>query len=148
MSDDAPDFDLAAAGLRADGGDALAHVEVLATKLEDALPGRARVDRRAVRLFSRDKRVARIEVDLGEATYQLESDGRNVAGTRGQAVRGVTIKREELGLDACAAPGVRGVRLHRSLGLDAWVTRLTEDLHGLAGSSGEARDALERLLGA
>ncbi|MEA2167835.1 MAG: hypothetical protein QOF76_1135 [Solirubrobacteraceae bacterium] len=129
MSDDAPDFDLAAAGLRAEGGDALSGVEVLARKLEDSLPGRARVQRCSVRFLSREKRVEQIDVDLGETTYQLTSDGRSIGGTRGQAVRGITIKREELGLDD-------------------WVRRLTEDLHELAGSSTEARAALERLLGA
>lgn len=127
-SDDGVDFDLAAAGLRADGGDALRLVEVLAAKLEDALPGRATVQRCGVRLFSREKRVERIDVDLGEATYQLLSDGRNVTGMRGQAVRGVTIKREELGLDA-------------------WVQRLTHELDEQAQSSTEARTALDRLLG-
>ena len=122
------DFDLAAAGLRADGGDALSFVEVLARKLEDALPGRTRVERTSVRFLSRDKRVERIGVDLGEVAYELTSDGRAVAGLRGQAVRGVTIKREPLELDA-------------------WVQRLTDDLQQLAESSGDARAALEQLLG-
>jgi hypothetical protein len=129
LGDDLPDFDLAAAGLRADGRDTLGSVEVLARKLEDALPGRTRVDRRSVRFLSREKRVARIDVDLGETTYALTSDGRNVAGTRGQAVRGVTIKRDELSLEA-------------------WVQRLTDDLRKLAGSSNEARTALQQILGA
>jgi hypothetical protein len=128
-SDESLDFDLAAAGLRAEGGDALRLVEVLAVKLEDALPGRAAVDRCSVRFLSREKRVERIEVDLGEATYQLQSDGRRITGTRGQAVRGVTIKREELGLDD-------------------WVERLTQELAELSRSSSEARTALDRLLGA
>jgi hypothetical protein len=128
-TDDGLDFDLAAAGLRAEGGDALRLVEVLAVKLEDALPGRALVDRCSVRFLSREKRVERIEVELGEATYELVSDGRRVSGTRGQAVRGVTIKREELGLDE-------------------WVRRLTHELGELARSSAEARGALDRLLGA
>ena len=127
--DESLDFDLAAAGLRAEGGDALRLVEVLAVKLEDALPGRATVERRGVRLLSKQKRVERIDVELGDATYQLISDGRKVTGMRGQAVRGVTIKREELGLDA-------------------WVERLTRELDGLAQSSTEARAALDRLLGA
>lgn len=127
--DESLDFDLAAAGLRAEGGDALRLVEVLAVKLEDALPGRAAVERRGVRLLSKQKRVERIDVELGDATYQLISDGRKVTGMRGQAVRGVTIKREELGLDA-------------------WVERLTRELDELAQSSTEARAALDRLLGA
>jgi hypothetical protein len=102
---------------------------VLAVKREDALPGRAAVERRGVRLLSKQKRVERIDVELGDATYQLISDGRKVTGMRGQAVRGVTIKREELGLDA-------------------WVERLTRELDELAQSSTEARAALDRLLGA
>src|SRR3954447_22309479 len=85
--DESLDFDLAAAGLRAEGGDALRLVEVLAVKLEDALPGRAAVERRGVRLLSKQKRVERIDVELGDATYQLISDGRKVTGMRGQAVR-------------------------------------------------------------
>lgn len=128
-SEDGLDFDLAAAGLRADGGDALRLVEVLAAKLEDALPGRATVRRCGVRLLSREKRVERIDVDLGETTYELSSDGRDVSGLRGQTVRGVTIKREELGLDE-------------------WVSRLTKELQAQAQSSTEARTALDRLLGA
>src|SRR4051795_4272207 len=127
--DESLDFDLAAAGLRADGGHALRLVEGLAGKLEDALPGRAAVDRRAVRCLSREKRVERIEVALGEATYELVSNGRTVSGMRGQTVRGVTIKREELGLEE-------------------WVRRLTHELGELARSSTEARTALDRLLGA
>lgn len=126
--EDGLEFDLAAAGLRAEGGDALRLVEVLAVKLEDALPGRAKVERCGVRFLSREKRVERIEVDLGEASYELASDGRQVSGTRGQTVRGVTIKREELGLDE-------------------WVRRLTHELGELARSSTEARTALDRLLG-
>jgi hypothetical protein len=127
--DDVPDFDLAAAGLRADGPGAVRGIEALAAKLEDALPGRCRVERRAVRLFSRDKRVETLELELGGATYRLESDGHDVTATRGKAVGGVTIKRDELPLDV-------------------WLQALTDDLRELAQTSGEARAALDRLLGA
>jgi hypothetical protein len=121
------DLDLAAAGLRADGSDALRDVEVLASKLEDALPGRCRVERRRTRLLSGDKRVEALEVDVGGTTYGLRSDGRAVQATRGRSVGGVTIKREELDLAA-------------------WIRDLTGDLRELARTSGEARVALDRLL--
>ena len=67
-------------------------------------------------------------MDLGDWAYQLRSDGRNVATTRGQTVRGVTIKREELGLGD-------------------WVRSLAEHLHELSRTSSEAKGALDRLLG-
>jgi hypothetical protein len=125
--DESFDFDLAAAGLRADGADEMAAVEALARKLEGALPGRCRVGRRSVRLLSRDKRVEAIDVDLGDWTYALRSDGRNVVAERGQAVRGVTIKREPLALGD-------------------WIRSLAAHLNALAQTSAEARAALERLL--
>jgi hypothetical protein len=122
------DFDLAAAGVRADGADELTSVEVLARKLEQALPGRCQVRRRSLRFLSRDKRVEAIAVDLGDWEYALSSDGRNVAATRGQTVRGVTIKREQLSLAD-------------------WVRSLAGHLHELSQSSAEAKGALDRLLG-
>ena len=125
--DESFDFDLAAAGLRADGADQMASVEALARKLELALPGRARVQRRSVRFLSSQKRVESIDVDLGDWSYALRSDGHNVSTLRGQTVRGVTIKREELALEA-------------------WVRSLATHLHALSESSAEARAALERLL--
>src|SRR4051812_31543945 len=96
--DDAADFDLAAAGIRADGADEMQSLEVLAVKLEGALPGRCRVQRRSRRFLSKDKRVETIGIDLGDWAYELRSDGRRVSAMRGQTVRGVTIKREELGM--------------------------------------------------
>jgi hypothetical protein len=45
-------FELWAASLRASSGDLATFVEVVAGKLELALPGRTAVDRRSVRLLS------------------------------------------------------------------------------------------------
>lgn len=124
---DVPDFDLHAAGLRADGADVVRDVEVLAAKLERALGDRCVVERRRVKRFSGERRVEAVEVSLNEAAYRLQSDGRRVTATRGKAVGGVTIKREDLGLDA-------------------WLQALAADLRTEAGSSQAARDALGRLL--
>ena len=118
-------FDLDAAGLRADGADLAAYVEVLARKLEDALPRQTEVRRRSKGLLSREKVVDTIEVKLGEFRYTLARDGR---AARAKEVRGVVIKREDLELEA-------------------WVGGLAGELRELAAGSAEARAALERLVG-
>jgi hypothetical protein len=118
-------FDLDAAGLRADGADLATYVEVLARKLEDALPGQTEVRRRSKGFLSREKVVDTIEVTLGEFRYTLQRDGRC---SRAKEVRGVVIKREELGLEA-------------------WVGGLAGELRELAAGNAEARAALERLVG-
>jgi hypothetical protein len=123
------DFDLSAAGLRADGTDLRISVEVLAGKLEATLPGRTRVERHGGGLLGRgQKRVRQINVDLGESSYALSiADGR-VEGSRERKVGGIAIKREPL------SP-------------DAWVAALTEQLREEAQRSAQARAALEGLVG-
>ena len=69
-------FELLSASLRASSGDLKTFVEVLAGKLEQALPGRVVVERRPVRRFSKEKRVARIEVALGDNRYVAIGEGR------------------------------------------------------------------------
>jgi hypothetical protein len=121
-------FDLAAAGLRGDGAELAGAVEVLASKLEDALPGRARVERSGGGLLGRSpKRVRRVQVQLGSCIYRLDVDGGRVEGSRERQLGGVAIKRE-------------------TLGTDQWIAALTDDLRTEAQASAEARTALERLL--
>jgi hypothetical protein len=122
-----PSFDLDAAALRADGRDLDAGVEVLASKLEGALPGATRVERRAARLLSRERHVAEIEVRLGESTYLLHRERHGVTTTRAKTVRGVRIRNEDLDVEA-------------------WLAALEADLREQAQTSAEARAALERLL--
>jgi hypothetical protein len=123
------DFDLSAAGLRADGTDLRISVEVLASKLEQSLPGLARVERHGGGLLGRgEKRVKRVRVELGGTCYQLDVAGDRVEGFRERQVGGISIKREPLDPSA-------------------WVTALTSDLRTEAERRGEARTALERLLG-
>jgi hypothetical protein len=123
------DFDLTAAGLRADGSDLRISVEVLAGKLEASLPTCTRVERRGNGLLGRgEKHVRRVEVSLGETSYELRIEGDGVQGSRERKVGGIAIKREQL--DA-----------------GQWVSELTADLRGQAERSAEARAALERLVG-
>lgn len=104
-----------------DGAELTVGIEVLARKLELALPHATRVTRRAKRFLSKERLVEAIEVTLGECRYALHVRG------RAQEVRGIVIKREPLALDA-------------------WVRALAADLEQQAQTSASAREALARLL--
>ena len=122
-------FDLAAADLRADGGDLRVSIEALAAKLESALPASARVERTGGGLLGRgQKRVRRVRVELAGTRYELTVDDARVEGSRERLLGGIAIKRE-------------------SLDPQAWIAALTEDLRAEAKRSSEARAALEGLLG-
>jgi hypothetical protein len=126
QSDDL-DFELVASSLRADTRDLSTFVEALAVKLEGALPGRASVERRGGGLFSREKKVHRIRVELGDQRFDLTAEGNRVETTCAKAVRGIVLKTE-------------------SMPLDEWIDRLSQALAEHARSSEQARLALERLL--
>ena len=120
-------FELLAASLRSSGSDLDVFVEVLADKLEQALPGRVVVERRALRRFSKDKRVARIEVALGDNRYTVVVR-QGVLETRcAKAVRGVVLKTEELPLNG-------------------WLEALGHKLAIEAEASEQSRVALDQLL--
>lgn len=121
------DVDLVAASLRASSKDLATFVEVLADKLERALPGRVKVERRATRFLSKDKRVERLQCELGEERYLLAAHGGSVETRRAKAVRGVVLKTEELPLDQ-------------------WLDAVACGLAAEANSSEQARLALEELL--
>lgn len=126
QSDDL-DFELVASSLRADSRDLTTFVEALAVKLEGALPGQSMVERRGGGLFSREKRVHRIQVTLGDQRYELIADGSRLETSCAKAVRGIVLKTEVLPLDA-------------------WIDRLSRGLAEHAQTSEQARVALGRLL--
>jgi hypothetical protein len=122
------DFDLSAAGLRADGSDLRVSIEALASKLEAALPSQTRVQRAGGGLLGRgQKQVRRLQVELGEVAYELNVARGRVEGTRERRVGGISIKRDPLDPNE-------------------WVSALTEELRAQAAQSADARAALERLL--
>jgi hypothetical protein len=124
-----PDFDLSAAGLRADGSELRISLEVLAGKLEETLPGHTRVQRRGSGLWRKSQQQVRgLEVDLGGSTYQLDVEPDRVQCSRERRVGGIAIK-------------------HESLDPAAWVSALTQELRTEAQRSSDARRALEGLLG-
>lgn len=120
-------FDLAAAGIRADGADLESGIEALARKLEISLPGSCRVRRRRRGLLSSQKRVTGIEVDLGNTHLWLRLEGGAVAAGRSSRIHDMRRKDEVLSLPA-------------------WLEAIETELRDSADSSREAREALERLL--
>jgi len=120
-------FDLVAASIRADARDAATFLEVLAGKLQAALPGAVQV-RRSGGLFARQRPVAEIALTLGDWHYRLEAGpGEQLHGERAHTVRGIALKSE-------------------LMELGAWVDGLLEALAGHARSSATGAEALRRLL--
>lgn len=102
-------------------------MRVLAAKLEDALPGQVRVERRRARLLSGDRVVRSIECDFAERRYILGVDGARLDPRRATVVRGVVLKSEPLTLEQ-------------------WIDALAEDLAREARASTQASRAVESLL--
>lgn len=124
---DGVDVEQLAASLRASSSDLRVFVEVLADKLEQALPGRVQVGRRAVRLLSKEKRVERLQCQLGDQRYLLTARGGSVDTRRATAVRDIVLKTEELPLEQ-------------------WLEALARDLAAEAQTNERARLALQTLL--
>jgi hypothetical protein len=124
--DAALDIDLLAASLRVDVSDLGAFVEALASKLEDVVPGRARVERRREGMFG-PKVVRRISLDLGDRRLELLAQGGAITTRCSRLSGGIVLKSE-------------------SLDTDAWLAALSEALAAEARKSQTTRQALERLL--
>ncbi|MBV9367419.1 MAG: hypothetical protein JO286_12415 [Solirubrobacterales bacterium] len=120
------DLHLLSASLRADASDLGVFVDSLAARLEDALPGRARVYRWRERMFG-SKLVRKITIDAGDQRLELEYKGGALQTTCARMSGGIVLKTEPLDFDA-------------------WLTALTEALAAEAQRNEVARKALERLL--
>lgn len=97
MSGDAPGgLDLHAAFMRRADADQPAFIEALAVRLEQALPGRVRVERKKDGLFSKSAHVRAIGVDTGDAQYVLEQEHGALRAGRTHGTHGVVLKRETL----------------------------------------------------
>ena len=122
----AVDMDLLAASLRADTSDLTAFVESLATKLEETIPARVRVDRRRSGMFG-PKTVCGVTVDLGDRRLELRTERGGVVTRSARLSGGIVLKNEVLGTDE-------------------WLATLSEALAAEARRSETTRKALERLL--
>jgi hypothetical protein len=120
------DMDLLAASLRADSSDVSAFVESLASKLEEAVPARVRIDRRRSGMFG-PKAVRGVAVDLGDRRLELRTDGGRVETRCARLSAGIVLKNEVLETDE-------------------WLAVLSDALAAEARSSETTRKALERLL--
>jgi hypothetical protein len=120
------DLDLLAASLRADASDLDAFVEGLAAKLEDAMPGQAKVYRWRGRLLG-PRRVQKVVVDAGDRRLELRVSNGTIETSCSRLSGGIVLKREELGIDE-------------------WIGALSEAVAAEAERSTAARQALERLL--
>jgi hypothetical protein len=98
-SEENRDLDLSAAELRADRAELTTSVEVLASTLEQALPGLVTVERRKVGGFrSKRREVQRVALALGDEQFELRPGPQGVDCTRHKVVRGITLSRNELAL--------------------------------------------------
>jgi hypothetical protein len=120
------DLDLLAASLRADSSDLSAFVESLAAKLEEAVPGRVRVERRRAGMFG-PKTVRSVSVDLGDRRLELRADHGRVKTRWARLSGGIVLKNE-------------------AVETEAWLAVLSEALADEARRSETTRRALERLL--
>jgi len=120
-------FDLDAATLRADRTDVAGLLEVLATRLQGALPTLREVERRRRGVLSREARVERVAVRLGSRRFLLHWRGRELVAEIESTVHGTR-------------------RTRKDGALDQWLPALRAELRDQAATSAEARVALERLL--
>ncbi len=121
------DIDGLAASLRADTSDVEAFVEGLAVKLEDAMPGRVRVER-ARRGLRGPKLVRAISVEADDGRLELARSERGAVETRRARLSGGIVIKSE------------------ALEIDRWLGALGAALAAEAGRSERTRQALERLL--
>jgi hypothetical protein len=124
--DDSMDLELAAASLRADGGDVRILVSVLADQLSEALGSRLEVKRAGGR-FRRSDEVRSIRITLGDDQFDAEVDGTTLRCTIGHSSGGIRIRSEKVGVDE-------------------WLARLLAVLKAEAAHSQAVRQALESMV--
>ncbi len=125
--DEINSFDLHAAWIRRAETDLHAFLEALATRLEQALPGRVQVDRKREGLFKANKHVAGVVVQTDNGRYVLDAHTPHVQTSRQHEVRGVVVKNE-------------------TLPLDLWLQSLENDLRTLSGTMENTRGILHDFL--
>jgi hypothetical protein len=121
------EIDLLSASLRADAADLGAFAEALARRFEDALPRQTRVRRERRGFLSREKVVREVALDVDGDRYCLRNRAGVVEATRARVSGGIALKSEPLEIPA-------------------WIDELTAALAREAQRSGEAQQALQRML--
>ncbi len=126
LVEDSLSFDVLAASLRRDTRDLAVFSEVLAKKLEQAVPGFVRVERQGG-LFQKNPPVRRLVVTFEPWQYVLENQRGRVSTSRVKMVRGVAIKTDPMELNP-------------------WIDAISEELVRVASHEATARESLERFL--
>ena len=116
------DFDLVAASIRSDAGDLRTFMNVVAAKLQGALPGHVTIERQGG-LFTKDHPVRLIRVTFGDRRYEMEWVNGSVEARMGG-----------------------GGAVPTRLPLDRCLELLSEDLVAEARSSSHAKAAMDSLL--
>lgn len=120
-------FDLSAASWRHNLADEKAYVHALATRLEQALPGKTTV-RRSRKFFSKEELVESIVISFETNQYRLQFDkSHGIRVERSKVVRGISLKTE-------------------AMEFSEWLASLSRELTEYAERHEEARTALERFL--
>ena len=125
-SEEPLDIDLLAASLRADGSEIGTFVEVIAAKLEAAVPGLVSVQRRRDGMLG-PKRAVSVALDAGDQRLELRRTGAGVEARSSRLSGGIVLKSE-------------------IVETDAWLAALGAALAAEAQRSQTTRRALERLL--
>lgn len=102
-------------------------MEGFAVRMEGALPDHVRVERKRDGLFSSSSHAVKVTVDTGSNIYALERHHGHFVARRTKAVRGVTLRSEEM-----AIPD--------------WLDALNRDVMGLAGQAESAHGVLHDFL--
>ena len=92
-------FDVLAASIRADAADTSLFLELLASKLEGALPADVEVQREGG-LFRRSRPVRALIVRVGDRRFELHRHGHTVRARIAQEARGITLRTDDAALDA------------------------------------------------
>ncbi|MEP7218809.1 MAG: hypothetical protein ABI876_07820 [Bacteroidota bacterium] len=127
FDDQSLQFNVLAATLRMEGGESSDMLELLAEKLESAIPSHTGV-KRSGGLFSRKQTVQEIAVDFDEQTYRIVRGKHGTpSATIARKVRGIVLKTTETPLAT-------------------WTDELAGELFRMAEKSIETKEALQKLI--
>ena len=127
MSGGLDPFDIDAAILRKSEADLRTFMAALAVRLEGALPGRVKTDRKRDGLFSSTSHVVKIEITTDTAAYTISLESSGVKTSRAKAVRGVTIS-------------------STSIPVTEWMSEVRTAVAKLSGDAGDASDVIGNFL--
>lgn len=127
MENEAGDFDLGMAWYRKTQGDLRAFLEAFAVRMDGAVPGRVKIERRRDGLFSRTAHVVKVTISGEANAYVLSLDDGRLAAERAKSVRGVILKSE-------------------AMDFPQWLSALNADLQRLADRAGNAQSVLHDFL--